>query len=65
MAIDNLLEKQISFINFGRDDFSVGKHELNYFALKTLVIEFYLICVRRNQRTELNFQIRIRLTDEF
>jgi hypothetical protein len=33
--------------------------------LKILVVEFYLICFGRNQRTELNFQIRIWAIDEF
>jgi hypothetical protein len=37
----------------------------DYFAPKNLVVEFYLIYLRGNQRTRLNFQIRIRLTDEF
>jgi hypothetical protein len=46
-------------------DFSQITRDPNYFALSILVVEFYLICLRGNRRTGLNFQIRIRASDKF
>jgi hypothetical protein len=46
-------------------DFSRIMRDSDYFSPNILVVDFYLICLRGNWRTGLNFQIRIRLTDEF